>query len=296
VPADRQRALAHAANSALGGRAGTLVDADPVVADRQLHLLTVPAQHHGDAGGVGMADRVGDALLGNAIQDELLVVVELRQVALQLADDANARAPHELGREVRQGSGQPQRVESLRPQRAHDSADVFDGGQDAVAHVDDLVAQIRRRALVQPVELQGERREVLADLVVQLVGDAAPLGFSLRERPVQALTALALETIEHLVEGLRQHADLRLGAGGGDPLPGPQRVHAAHEVRQPFQRRHGASHQDEVDDQHHRHPAPDGRNSSVGRLQVKDEPRGRQHRGVGDEQTPEERDVPRMHG
>ena len=91
----------------------------------------------------GMADGVGQALLGDAVDDDLVVVAERRQVALQAADDLDAGA---LRHALATGSSARRRARACRAPRA--AARGRAGGrrrrsQDAVADVADLVRAAR---------------------------------------------------------------------------------------------------------------------------------------------------------
>ena len=75
----------------------------------------------------------------------------------------------------------------------------------------------------------------LADLVVQVAGDADPLGLLGGEHAPAALLALALEPVEHPVEGGDDAADLVV-AVDLQALTGPQQVDRLHSLGQPLQR------------------------------------------------------------
>jgi hypothetical protein len=143
--------------------------------------------------------------------------------------------------------------------------------------------------------VQGDRRQGLAELVVQLAGDPAPLGLDLRQRPPAAGRPLLLEAVEHVPEGLREHRHLRRRPGHGPRWPGASgstpRMSAVSRTSGVTARRRSSRLTDEHDGQ-----APDQRgHTAVGRLDHQDDARHRQDGGVGDEDPPEQPDVPGRH-
>ena len=85
---------------------------------------------------------------------------------------------------------------------------------------------------------------------------ADPLGLLRGEHAPAALLALALEPVEHAVEGPDDAADLVV-ALDRQPLARPQQVDGLHAPRQPLERRERASQQDSVGAQRDREPADD---------------------------------------
>ena len=82
VGADEQGAFAHAADArALRG----VPEAAAVVADAQLHPAGAAAQGEFEQGGPGVPDGVRDGLLGDAVDDELGLLAERRQILLRSA-------------------------------------------------------------------------------------------------------------------------------------------------------------------------------------------------------------------
>ena len=56
-----------------------------VVCHPQRELLCVRRQRHGDGAGIGMAQGVGQCLLGDPVDDELDIRRQLRKPSLELA-------------------------------------------------------------------------------------------------------------------------------------------------------------------------------------------------------------------
>ena len=90
------------------------------------------------------------------------------------------------------------------------------------------------------VQLQQDAGQHLPDLVVEIAGDADPLGLLRGEHAPAALLALALEPVEHAVEGADDAADLVV-APDLQALPGPQEVDRLHPLREPPERRERAA-------------------------------------------------------
>ena len=67
-----------------------------------------------------------------------------------------------------------------------------------------ISSPVSGRALGDRVEVQQDAGQDLADLVVEVAGDADPLGLLRGEDAPAALLPLALEPVEHAVEGDRR--------------------------------------------------------------------------------------------
>jgi hypothetical protein len=84
---------------------------------------------------------------------------------------------------------------------------------------------------------KGDGRQRLADLVVQLACDPQSLGLLRGQRSRGALSALALEPVEHLVECLRQRQGLTARpVEPHRPLTSMQAIDPFHCPRQPVYR------------------------------------------------------------
>ena len=92
------------------------------------------------------------------------------------------------------------------------------------------------RGLGDRVQLQQDAGQHLADLVVQVAGDADALGLLRGEHAPAAFLPLALEPVEHAVEGGNDTPDL-VAAVDGQTLAGPQQVDRLHPLGEPFERR-----------------------------------------------------------
>ena len=87
-------------------------------------------------------------------------------------------------------------LEHLRPQLAGDSPHLVERAADRLLGLVDLVA-MRRAPLRRSSSVQQHAGQHLPDLVVQVAGDADPLGLLRGEHAPAALLALALEPVEH---------------------------------------------------------------------------------------------------
>jgi hypothetical protein len=190
-------------------------------------------------------------------------------------------------------------LQGLRAQPGGDPPHVRRALACGLAQLLELVAELVRHVGGDPLDLQHDRREDLADLVVQLPCHPLALGLLHHERLARALAPLVLEAREHLVEGLRQTGDVRL-AHHGHALPRVERVDRAHGARHGAERVERGAEQEEGHDEHEEQAAgqhqqlrrPDGDRHGHRRQHEHREDQ-QQHRGVRREDAPEERHVPR---
>ena len=240
--ADEQRPLAHAAQAAvLDRRAG---EAATVVGDAQDDAVVAGLERDRDAARLGVAGDVRQALLRDAIDGELDLRRELRQRRRELALDADARDARERGRQLGQRADQAEVLEHLRPQLARDPPHLVERAAHRLLGLVELVAMLGR-GLGDRVQLQQHPGQHLADLVVQVAGDADPLGLLGGEHAPAALLPFALEPVEHAVESRDDATDLVV-ADHLEPLSRPQQVDHLHPLRQPPERRERAPQQDRV--------------------------------------------------
>ena len=106
---------------------------------------------------------------------------------------------------------QPEIVERLGAQPARDLAHLLEALAHRLARLLDLAAHRRLRVERRPLELQDDRGQRLADLVVQLARDPRALTLLRRQRPPRAVAPLALQPLDHLVErpGQLRHLGVR---------------------------------------------------------------------------------------
>ena len=258
VGADEQRALAHPADAVAGAQPGR-VDALAVVAHAQHDLAVLGLEAELGAGGARVADDVDEALLGDAVDHELVLAAERRELAVEVRRDAQAAVLGELGAERDERRAQPEVVERLRPQPAHEVAHLLDAGARGRLERAQLGLQLLGRAALERLELQHDAGQRLPDLVVQLARHPPPLLLLRVERAAGAVAALALEPVEHVVERVAELGDLGRLALDLDPLPGGERVDAAHQRGQALERAEHAPQREQVDGQHRRDAEPEHR-------------------------------------
>jgi hypothetical protein len=84
TPADQKGPLAHAAEADTGAAGLGLADAQAVVANPQHDAPVRALERQFDASGLGVAGDVGETLLRDSIQREILLGNQRRQVGIQL--------------------------------------------------------------------------------------------------------------------------------------------------------------------------------------------------------------------
>ena len=242
--ADQHRALAHAAD-AVRGAVGVAGQPGSVIADREERAAVGTAELELDARSAGMSGDVGERLLRDAVEDQLLLIRQ-RQARLQRAFHPDAGLVVKRRRQCRQGAGQPEVFECLGAQPSHDPADVLGAAARGLPQLVELVAQLLGDLRRQPFDLQHDAGQGLADLVVELAGDAPALTLLDHQRPPDALAPLGLQPVEHLVEGIGEGCDLR-AAVDVHALAERERVMPTHALRQFVERPEGRTHQEEAD-------------------------------------------------
>src|SRR5215203_3526319 len=138
-----------------------------------------------------MSGDIGQALLRNSVYGELGVGLELRQCLVELAFDVDAGDAAERSRQLGQRANEPEVLEHLRAQFARDPADLVKSPSNRLFGVVDLVA-MSGSAFSDRVEVQQHTGQYLADLVMEVAGDANALGFLRRQDAAAALLTLAL--------------------------------------------------------------------------------------------------------
>ena len=145
-------------------------------------------------------------------------------------------------------------------------------------------------------ELQDDAGQRLPDAVVELLRDAQPLALLRGERAGDAVAALGLEALEHLVERRGQLGGIGVASADVEPMAGLERVDLARERGQLAQRRERPAQQQEVDGEHQHEAAGEDRQLADGDVlglgrehERRDRARGGEHGGIADREPPEER-------
>ncbi len=291
--ADQQGTFAHAPDSAGGILGGVRTNTDAVVVDHQLDLLLVGGERHVRLRGLGVADDIGQRLLCDAVDHQLGVRTQRWYLAVERAPDDQPGSLLDAIAQVAQRGHEPERVEHLGPEPASEPAHALERFLGRGLGGGELVTQLWRGGAREAVDLQHQRGQPLADLVVQLGGDAPPLRLLSHQRAVPAFAPFGFEPVEHRVERVRQAGHLRLRAECRQPSARVERIDRVHQAGQALQRSECAPHEHEVDRQQHSESAGQRDDAAVRRLDHQHDARAEQHGGVGHEQPPEERDVRR---
>ena len=229
-----------------------------------------------DGGSARVLDDVGQRLLRDAVEHELLLVGQLGRVAVPVEGGADAGALAE--------------VRHLGGERGDEAVVVEGRGAEGARERQQLLHRLGRERLdllelgAQPgrdverggLEPEQDRGQGLVDLVVQVLGDAGALLLLGADDGAAALDALLLDAGEHLVEAGGQALDLvRRARGGVGALAGRARVDALHRRQQRLERHEPALEQQGVDE----HGADDGdadeqRPANVVRVQQRRDQRG----------------------
>ena len=183
-----------------------------------------------------MAGDVGQAFLGDAVEDELDVAIELTELRVNPSVDGDARSPCERAREVVEGACESEVVERLGAQLLGDPANLFEVGADCFLCFLERASLCGRRISAELLQEEEDAGHRLADLVVEAAGDSLSLLFSGLQGTRAGLATLGLQAFEHAVERSLERADLA-GAGRRDRPGGAQDVEFLHPVGEPLERR-----------------------------------------------------------
>jgi hypothetical protein len=161
--------------------------------------------------------------------------------------DAHSGALLDARGECDERAAQAELLQRSGSQATRDLAEVLDALSRGELDLCEVGVELGWDASGEAVELEADAGEDLAELVVQLAGEAASLAFLGGEGPPSAREPFALEAVEHLVEGVGEighlgHRTLDCDAaarlGGLDPT---------HEGGQVLERLEHAPQQRDVD-------------------------------------------------
>ena len=223
-------------------------------------------------------DDVGEALLRDAVEHQLLLVGQVRRLAVAVEGRADAGALAEVGDLAGEGGDEAVVVERGRAQRAGERQQLLHRLGGERLDLLELRTQPGRDVVSGGLESQQDRGQRLVDLVMEVLGDAGALLLLRADDGAAALHALLLEAGEHAVEVAREALDLaRGGVVGLGALAGGGEVDALHRLHQALQRREPALEQQRVD----QHGADDREADQQQPLQRGDAPAsvGREQRG-----------------
>ena len=246
---DEQRALAHPADP--GAIAvGIRTEAGATVSDDELGCFRPRPQLELGLLGARVPHHVRERLLGHPIDDQLRLRTQRRKIRVDVAGDPNRRAPGDRVRQRRKRGGQAQVVERLRPQALRDLPYRLERPAQILASRGHLVPSHPGARTCRLLELEHDRSQSLADLVVQLARDPQALPLLRGQRSTGALPPLRLEPANHVVDGVGHLGHLWIGATDVRPLARSQRIHLTREASQPREGLERAPEQHEVHGEH----------------------------------------------
>jgi len=113
-------------------------------------------------------ERIGERLLGDAVQDELHLAGQRREVVAQVLFDRGAGLLVQAVDQHRQRVHEAEFVQRFRPQPSGDTARFLQASPRRLADLAELRRDAVRRSPEHLLHLQQRRRQALPDLVVQL--------------------------------------------------------------------------------------------------------------------------------
>jgi transposase len=216
-----------------------------VVAHAQHYPFRARCQRHLDVRGARVARGVGQAFLCDAVEHQFGLGTEPGKVGLEAAPHREAGMGGELGGQRGEGADKAEVVQHAGAQAARDAAHLVQALPSRFLRVAQICAQGLGSQVTRPLELEQDRGQALAYLVVQLLGDAAPLSLLCRQRACGAGAPLRLQPVEHLVERRDQLGHLT-AAGDSQALPRALQVDPGHQARQVLERSQPDAQQDSV--------------------------------------------------
>ena len=207
----------------------------------------------------GVLRDVGQALLGDAVDHELLLGGQRRDVAAAAEARRRRRSLGEVGTWVRRAGSSPWSSSAVgRSSRARCRSSSI----ACVASV--LVVSSSRRSVggascVGGLEAQQDRRQRLVDLVVEVLRDPLALLLLRAKHAVCGLAALGLEPVEHAVErGLSRITSSASARDARRAAASARQVGLLHRADQPLERPQAPAQQQRVGQQrdqerHHEH-------------------------------------------
>src|SRR5687767_1609467 len=166
-----------------------------------------------------MPGNVGQALLRDAVDGELGVGLEVGQGLVEPALDGDAGYAAEGRRQLGERADETELLEHFGAQLTRYPPHFVEGSPNRLLGVIDLVS-VGRGLVGDRVQVQQDAGQYLADLVVEVAGDADAFGLLRGQDAAATLLPFAFEAVEHAVEGDDDAADLVL-AKDLEPLTGP---------------------------------------------------------------------------
>lgn len=184
------------------------IEACAVVHYAEAHLAGGDPQRDMDFAGRGVADDVGEGLLGDPIKAERDVLRGLREPAFflrQAEPDRQAVPPFDLPAGITEGFGKAAVLQDGRVELVAQAAEVF--AQPRQVRAEDIQAGaprvVFRELPAHGLELEAEGGEALAVVVMELAGDSAPRLLFAGDQPTHGRRQVAHVTSRHRQAGPR---------------------------------------------------------------------------------------------
>ena len=201
-------------------RSGDETGAVVADAEGEVAVAVFDGELDGVGVGVGVAGGVGEGLLGDAVDGEALLGGERGGLGAESVADAQFGALFDARGERDERAAQAELFEGAGSQAACDLAQVLDALARGELDLGEVGVELGRHAAGEAIELEAHTGEDLAELVMELASEAAARAFLGGERAASARESLALEAVEHLVEGVGEIGHLGYGALDRDAAPG----------------------------------------------------------------------------
>ena len=133
------------ADAAQAAALGVAVEAATVVDHAQHNAVSVVFQLEPDLIGTAVPRRVREALLRDAVDDELDCRIERRQLALEAPPHGDAGPLREAARETRERAREAEVVERLRPELLRNPADLLEARSYRLLRVRERLLLLGRR-------------------------------------------------------------------------------------------------------------------------------------------------------
>jgi hypothetical protein len=210
VRSDEHRALPHAAD-AMRRREIAGCEAATIVTDGQHGVRLQTLETELDVLGAGVSGNVGEGLLGNAINDEFLLLRQ-RKPRVEMSADVELRLLGDPSGQRAERALETEVLKRLRSQPTGDPANVLGASAGRFAQLFQLLPEVVGDRCRQALDLKHDSGEGLADLVVQLARNPASLGLLHHEGAIHAVASFRLESVEHVIERAGQRGNVRIAA------------------------------------------------------------------------------------
>ena len=248
---EHERSFPHAAESA--ARRAAAVHSAAVVEDAKDDTSWAAGKFELDMAGLRVSGDVGQALLSHAVERKLNRWFKAGKIAVEPSLDFETASLGERSCERRQGTDEPEVLKGFGSQLSCDPTHFVQTRPDGLLGFDKLFVKRRRCLISDAFELEEDAGHGLPDLVVEAPCDPQTLGLLCREGPLAALTALTLQPIEHLVEGVHELPDF-FWPRGGKPLSRTEKIDVLHAAGEPLERCEAGPEKNEIGDDQRNQP------------------------------------------